>query len=376
VSEASGRRPETTVVAAGRPEAVPGAPLAAPVVLSATYRAGGELAYGRTGNAGWHALEAAVGELEGGEAVAFASGMAAATALFESLPLGARVVAPESGYYEVRGFLAERAAAGRFELELVDVADTDAALAACRGASLIWLESPTNPLMKVADLPALVAGAHEAGALVVVDNTFATPLLQRPLDLGADAVVHSVTKFLSGHSDLLMGVAVTRLPELHAALVRARHLYGGVPGPLDAFLALRGLRTLAVRLDRAQANARTLAERLAAHPAVERVRYPGLPDDPGHERAKRQMRGFGAMLAFEVRGGAEAAEQVCETVQVIAHATSLGGVESLMERRARWPGEVEMGTPPALVRLSVGIEHVEDLWADLDAALRASAPPR
>lgn len=365
-------QPETTVVAAGRPARDPGAPVVAPVVLSSTYGAGGAVAYGRTGNPTWEALEDALGALEGGSAVSFASGMAAATTLLETLPLGARVVAPASGYYEVRSFLTDRAEGGRFDVELVDVADTGATLDACRGASLLWVESPTNPLLNVADLPALIDGAHEAGALVVVDNTFATPLLQRPLDLGADAVLHSVTKFLSGHSDLLLGAVVTRDTELYAALAGLRGLYGGVPGPLEAFLALRGLRTLAVRLERAQASALTLAQRLAAHPAVERVRYPGLPSDPGYDRARRQMRGFGAMLSFELRAGAEAAERACAAVRVITHATSLGGVESLMERRARWAGEVEMGTPPALIRLSVGIEHVEDLWADLERALSAA----
>jgi cystathionine gamma-synthase len=372
MSENPQLRPETTVVGAGRPAPSPGAPIVAPLVLSATYHAGGAVAYGRTGNPTWEAFEAAVGALEGGDALAFASGMAASTTLLETLPLGARVVAPASGYYEVQAFLRDRATAGRLDVELVDVADTEATLAACSGARLLWVETPTNPLLDVADLAALVEGAHSAGALVVVDNTFATPLLQRPLELGADAVLHSVTKYLSGHGDLVMGVVATRRPELHASLGRLRGLYGGVPGAAEAFLALRGLRTLAVRVERAQANAMELAGRLAAHPAVERVRYPGLPSDPGHDRARRQMRGFGAMLSFEVRGGPEAAERACAAVRVIVHATSLGGVESLMERRARWPGEVEMGTPAALVRLSVGIEHVEDLWADLERALDAS----
>jgi cystathionine gamma-synthase len=205
--------------------------------------------------------------------------------------------------------------------------------------------------------------------LVAADNTFATPLLQRPLDLGVDVVVHSVTKLLSGHSDVVLGAAVTRRADLVRALALRRSLHGAVPGPLEAWLALRGVRTLAVRLQRAQANASELAHRLAAHPAVERVRYPGLPEHPGHELAVKQMRGFGAMVAFEARGGAEAAEEVCSRVRVCVHATSLGGVETLIERRGKWASESYL--PPGLVRLSVGIEDVEDLWSDLGGALTA-----
>jgi cystathionine gamma-synthase len=361
--------PETTVVRAGRPEPRPDAPLTPPVVLSSTYHAGGPVGYGRDGNPSWTALEAALGELEGGRAVVFASGLAAATALLETLPMGARVVAPTSAYMGVRTFLRDATGRGRLEAELVDIADTGTTLAACQGADLLWVESPTNPLLEIADLPALIAGARALGAKVVVDNTFATPLLQRPLDLGADAVMHSATKYLSGHADILAGVAVSRDDALLERVLHERHTRGGILGPVEAYLALRGLRTLALRLDRAQSNAQVLAERLAAHPAVERVRYPGLPSDPGHERAKRQMTGFGAVVSFQVRGGAEAAERVCQGAHVIAYATSLGGVETLMERRSRWPGEQGGPTPPSLIRMSVGIEHVEDLWSDLEQAL-------
>lgn len=362
-------RPETLVVSAGRPPAGPDAPLAQPVVFASTYRAGGPVGYGRDGNPTWEAFEQAIGELEGGAGTAFSSGMAAATTFLEGLALGARVVAPASAYMGVRTYLRDCSASGRLSVAFVDVTDTRATLDACRAADVLWLESPTNPLIGVADLAALIDGGHAAGAVVVVDNTFATPLLQRPLLLGADAVLHSVTKYLAGHADLLMGAIVSTDEQLREGLLHRRHLHGGVPGAMDAFLALRGLRTLAVRLERAQANAQILAERLAAHPAVELVRYPGLATDPGHELARRQMRGFGAMLSFEVRGGARAADRVCETARVITYATSLGGVESLMERRARWPGDADM--PPGLIRLSVGIEHVEDLWADLERALGA-----
>jgi len=362
-------RPATVTVHAGRPPAEPGAPMNAPVVFSSTYRAGGERTYGRFGGPTQAAFEAALGALEGGACVSFSSGMAAVVAVMETLPAGARVVAPRSLYWGVRQVLDHRVRAGRLAATYVDVTDTETTLAACDGAALLWLESPTNPLLDVADLPALAAGARARGAVTAVDNTFATPLLQRPLEHGIDVVVHSATKYLGGHADLLMGAAVAADDALVAAITERRDVDGAIAGPMDAFLALRGLRTLDVRLERAQASAGELARRLDAHPAVALVRYPGLPEDPGHDRAAAQMDGFGAMVAFETEGGAEAAQGVCERVRVIGHATSLGGVESLMERRTRWAGEVAMGTPPALLRLSVGIEHVEDLWADLEQAL-------
>jgi cystathionine gamma-synthase len=341
------------------------------VPLASTYHADGPLSYGREGNAVWDALEEVLGALEGGQALVFASGLAAIAAVLETLPVGAVVVAPEDAYLGTRGLLADLASRDRLRVTLVDVADTSATLAACDGADLLWCESPTNPMMAIADLGALCGGARAAGVPVVVDNTFATPLLQRPLELGADVVVHSVTKFLAGHSDLVMGATVTRDPGRLEALHRRRSLHGAVPGPLEAFLALRGVRTLAVRLERAQDNAGELARRLATHPAVSRVRYPGLVDHPGHDLASRQMDGFGAMLSFEVHGGAPVADAVCDAVRLCVHATSLGGVETLLERRQRWEGEE--ATPAGLVRVSVGIEDVEDLWSDLEAALDASA---
>jgi cystathionine gamma-synthase len=223
--------------------------------------------------------------------------------------------------------------------------------------------------MAIADLAALSVGAHACGAAVAVDNTFATPLLQRPLDLGADVVVHSVTKLLSGHSDLVMGAAVVRTDDWYDGLRLRRSLHGAVPGPLEAFLALRGIRTLPVRLARAQATAAVLAERLQAHPSVDLVRYPGLPTHPGRAIAERQMKGFGSLLSFEVVGGAGPAAIVCDSVRLAVHGTSLGGVETLLERRAMWPDE---DVPEGLIRLSVGLEDPEDLWADLDQALKAA----
>ncbi len=212
------------------------------------------------------------------------------------------------------------------------------------GRGLLWLESPTNPLLAVADLNALIAGAHQLGMAVAVDNTFATPLLQRPLDFGADVVVHSATKLLSGHADVVLGAAVSRRPDVIEALETRRSLHGAIAGPWEAWLVLRGLRTLSVRLERAQANAAELATRLGDHAAVETVRYPGLPDHPGHRLAARQMHGFGTMVAFDVAGGAGAADAVAGSVRLATAGTSLGGVETLIERRARWSGEKPAAT--------------------------------
>jgi cystathionine gamma-synthase len=237
---------------------------------------------------------------------------------------------------------------------------------------MVWVESIANPLMVVADVPAIAAGARQRGAVTVVDATFATPLRQRPLDLGADIVLHSATKLIGGHSDLLLGAAVCR-DEAHARrLATQRHDHGAIPGGLEAFLALRGLRTLAVRLDRAEASAAELARRLAAHPGVSRVNYPGLPGDSQHERASPVLPlGSGSMLSFEVAGTVEQTEAFLAGLRLLTHATSLGGVETLIERRARYAGDAAVAGP-TLCRLSVGIENLEDLWADLDRALRAA----
>lgn len=372
------RRPETAVVSAGRPAGV-GEPLNVPVVLASTFRAAtGSLVTGtNNGEAGrkysrddatpgWEALEQVLSELEGGTAVSFSSGMAAIAAVLDLLPTGGHVVAPTDCYTGVRALLEDGRQQHRWSVELVDVTDTPAGVAAAARADLLWLESPTNPLLQVADLPALCVAGRAGGALVGIDNTFATPLLQQPLALGADVVVHSATKFLGGHSDLLLGAAVAADPDLAGRLRRRRELAGATPGALETYLALRGIRTMAVRLERGQRSAGDLARRLAEHPAVRRVRYPGLPEDPGHARAAAQMSGSGAVLAFELPDAA-AADAVCAAVRVIRAATSLGGVESTIERRAKLPGQEHV--PPALLRLSVGCEHVEDLWDDLAAAL-------
>jgi len=363
---------DTVAVQAGRPARDPGAPMNAPITLSSTYVHDSTVEYGRDGNAGWGALEAALGALDGGRAVTFASGLAAATAIASLVPLGGTVVLSSVTYFGVRNIFERLLEQGRLHVRMAPADDTGAVLAAADGAAMVWVESIANPLMVVADIPAIAAGARERGALVVVDATFATPLRQRPLDLGADIVLHSATKLLGGHSDLLLGAAVCRDASHAAALATYRHDHGAVPGGLEAFLALRGLRTLAVRLDRAEASAVELARRLASHPHVSKVNYPGLPGDPQHERASRVLSlGSGPMLSFEVAGTVEQTEAILARLRLLTHATSLGGVESLIERRARYAGDAAI-VGPTLCRLSVGIENVEDLWADLDTALRGA----
>lgn len=348
-------RPATVAVTAGRPPHEADQPLNVPVTLSSTYVATGDLEYGRYGNPTWSAFEEALGALEGGRALAFASGMAAATTLLDLVGHEGGVIAPRHSYSGTIAALADGESRGRLHATLVDVTDTAAVIAAMEAdedCALLWLESPTNPALEIADIAALASAARELGIRVVVDNTFATPLLQQPLALGADIVLHSATKFIAGHSDVLMGAIVTADDDVYAAVKGRRDLAGAVPGPFEAWLALRGLRTLHVRLERAQANAAELARRLAEHPAVEEVRYPG----------------FGAIIAPVLAGGADAGDFLVRATSLWVHATSLGGVESTFERRRRWKLEATT-IPEGLVRLSVGIEDVEDLWDDLVQAL-------
>lgn len=374
--------PSTAVVALGRPEREPDAPLNPPIVLSSTFVGShapqpGERVYARYTNPSWEPLEEAIATLEGVAVpgLAYASGMAAVSAAFSLVPISGVAVVPRSAYNGTIGLARELAASGALTLREVDPADTDEVLAALPGADLVWLESPTNPLLDVADLPAIVPVAKAAGVMVVVDNTFSTPLRQQPLGLGADVVVHSATKYIAGHSDVLMGLVVAATPEVRATLAARRTLAGSVPGPFEAWLALRGLRTMALRLDRAEASAGELARRLSGADGVTRVRYPGLPSDPHHERAAAQMSGFGGVVSVEIAGGAHAAEAFVDALRLFTAATSLGGVESLVERRRRHPGE-PTEVPEELVRLSIGIEHVEDLWADLERGLRGAAAAR
>lgn len=363
----SSPHPETICVEAGTRSAA-GDPVVPAIGISTTYRLGGNYNYIREGSPTIEAFERVVGELEGGHAVAFASGMAASAAVLDGLPAGSRVLAPHVTYHGVRTLFAERVRLGALNVTVVDQTDTAGTIDSIGDADVVWAESPSNPLVDITDLAALGSAAHERGARFVVDATLATPLLQRSLELGADFVVHSATKYIAGHSDSLLGVVVAADEAGKQELIERRTMTGVVPGPFEVFLALRGIRTLPLRLERAQANAAELARRLVEHPAVSRVRYPGLPDDPGHELAQRQMSGFGAIVSFEVEGGAEAADAVCAGVRRIASATSLGGVETLVERRGRYPAEGEH-VPANLIRMSVGCEHVEDLWEDLEQAL-------
>jgi cystathionine gamma-synthase len=366
---------ETLAVSLGRPARTPGAPVNVSPEMTSTYVGAHDtssvaLGYGRDGNPTWTALEEVLGTLEGGRCLSFASGSAAAAAVLDLVDPGSTVVLPTSCYQGVAALVHARAKRYGWSVREVDVADTEAVLAAAEGADLVWLESPTNPMMEVADLPRL--GASLRGRVrTVVDNTFATAMLQRPLEHGFDVVLESGTKFVGGHSDLLLGALTVRpgADDLHAALEGVRHDSGAVAGPMEAWLALRGLRTLPLRVRAAVENAGVLAARLAEHPAVGRVRYPGLSDDPGHSRAAETMDGFGSLLSIDLPDAATA-ERFLDGCGLWLHATSLGGVESTLERRRRWSGELAV-VPEGLVRLSVGVEHVEDLWSDLEQALDA-----
>ncbi len=357
----SDARPEprlsTLAVKSGRPAVAPDQPLNEPLVMASTYVAGGDVEYGRYGNPTWAAFETALGALEGGRAVSFASGMAAISTVLDLVAPGETVVAARHCYQGALVQLAALEQRGLIKVVLVDIDDTDQVLAALNDeVALLWIESPTNPALEVADLPALCQAARDSAVTTVVDNTFATPMVQRPLDSGADIVVHSATKYLAGHSDAVIGAVVTRNDEIWRAVDDKRRTMGALPGTLEAWLALRGLRTLHLRVERAQANAEELVRRLEGHRAVERVRYPG----------------FGGIVALEISGGAAAADRVTRSTRLWVHATSLGGVESSLERRRRWANEPST-IPEGLIRLSVGVEDLEDLWSDLEQALAAAA---
>lgn len=381
--------PDTLTVAAGRPPREHDSPVNAPIVLSTTYHEtrapeAGDRIYARGSNPTWDPFEEALGALEGADlpALVFGSGLGAAAAALSLVPTGGAVVMPRHAYAGSISLAADLAAQGRFELHAVDIADTAAVLALLdalagrfdAGQVMLWLESPTNPMLEVAELSVLTDAAHTTGAVVVADNTFNTPIVHRPLEAGVDVVLHSVTKWLAGHSDVVLGALVTSEADLRARLLAHRTLHGAIAGPFEVWLALRGLRTLALRMERSQSTAASLAHRLADHPAVRRVRYPGLPTDPGHERAAAQFNGFGGIVSIELEDVATA-DALVSAVQLWLPATSLGGVESLVERRRRQPAE-PVTVPESLVRLSVGIENPDDLWADLEQALRRAAGGR
>jgi cystathionine gamma-synthase len=332
--------------------------------------------YMRDNNPAFDQAEAVITALEGGhETLLFASGMAAATAVFQALSPGDHVLAPKVMYWSLRNWLLGFATSWGLDVELIDMTDSSAVQAAIRpGATkLVWAETPANPLWTITDIAATAEIAHAAGALLAVDSTPGTPVLQQPLALGADLVMHSATKYLNGHSDLTAGTVTTRADNEHwQGVRRVRAQLGGTLGSLESWLLLRGLRTLFLRVRAASASAQRIAEHFHGHPHVAEVLYPGLPSSQGHELATRQMPGgFGGMLSIRAEGGEAAAIAVAAETHLWKRATSLGGVESLIEHRASVEG---LGTPatPDLLRLSVGIEHVDDLIADLEQALAAA----
>jgi cystathionine beta-lyase/cystathionine gamma-synthase len=335
--------------------------------------------YARGGNPTREALQTVLASLEGGaHALCFASGLAAEATLLLTLAPGDHLLLADDVYGGTYRLLARVLADWGVAFDTVDATDPGKVRAALRDETrIVWVESPTNPMLKVVDLRAVAEAAHAGGARLVVDNTFATPYLQRPLELGADVVVHSVTKYIGGHSDLVGGAIVTNDDALAERLRFLQNAVGAVPGPMDCYLALRGVKTLAVRMEAHCRGARRVAGFLAEHPAVTRVHYPGLPDHPGHTVAARQMRDFGGMVSFEV-GSADEAVRVARSTRLFFLAESLGGVESLIEVPAPMTHASVAGSPlevpPNLIRLSVGIEHPDDLVEDLDRALRATEP--
>ncbi len=354
-----------------------------PIYATSTYKQDGVgglrsgYEYSRTANPTRTALEECLAALEGGvRGLAFASGMAAEDTVLRALCRpGDHVIIPNDAYGGTYRLFHKVYARWGLTFDPVPLGDLDAVRAAITPATrLIWVETPTNPLLGVADIAALAQLAREAGARLVVDNTFASPYLQQPLALGADIVVHSTTKYIGGHSDVVGGAIVTSDAELGELFAFHQNAMGGVAGPFDAWLTLRGVKTLAVRMDRHCDNAERVVEMLCSHPKVTQVYYPGLPTHPGHEVAAKQMRRFGGMVSFRVAGGEEAAVRVCDRARLFTLGESLGGVESLIEHPGRMTHQSVAGSPlevPGdLVRLSVGIESVDDLLADLTEALR------
>jgi cystathionine gamma-lyase len=377
---------DTLAIHAGQaPEPITGAVMT-PVFLTSTYAQKGPgkhsgFEYGRTRNPTRDALEACVAALEGGtHGVAFASGSATTDAVMHLFDAGAHIICSDDVYGGTFRLFDKVFRRAGLEFTFVDLTRLEALDAALKKkTAAVWIETPTNPTLKVADLRAVAERAHKASALVVVDNTFMTPIFQRPLQLGADLVVHSTTKYLNGHSDVIGGVACTADAALAERLHFLQNAVGAVPSPLDCFLVLRGLKTLGVRMQRHAENALFIAEKLAAHPKVERVKYPGLASHPQHALAKQQMDGFGGMLTFDVKGGLPAARSVLESVRIFTCAESLGGVESLIEHpaimtHASVPAESRrlLGIGDGFIRVSVGIEDRRDLWEDLEGALRVA----
>jgi cystathionine gamma-synthase len=372
-----GMRLETIAVHAGGDIDPATGSVSPPIHLSTTFEHGpaSEVLHGylytREGNPVQSRLEQALAALEGGPAaLAFASGMAAGSAYLQSLPSGSHILFHRDVYHSLRSMGADFLERWGCEAEFVDMCDLDTLRKAIRpNTRLVWMETPSNPLLDVVDIAGVAAIAHGTGAKLVVDGTFGTPMLQRPLELGADVVLHSSTKYFGGHSDVQGGALV--FAERDASVERIehiRHLLGAVASPFGCWLVLRGLRTLPCRMERHSANAQAIAEALLGHPALDAVLYPGLPSHPGHAVARRQMKSFGGMLSLRVKGGRAQALEVASRVKLFVNATSLGGVESLLEHRVSSEGPASK-TPEDLLRLSVGLEHPDDLIEDLRQAL-------
>jgi cystathionine gamma-synthase len=381
MKNASKLRFETIAVHAGHGVDPATGAVTPPIHLSTTFERAADgtyphgWIYSRNHNPNRDGLEAALAALEGGAAcAAFASGLAAVTAVIQGLAPGDHVVAPGDIYHGTANVLKHLFAKWRVDATFIDMTSADAVAAALRPETkLVWIETPSNPLLRCVDIEATAALAHRAGARVVCDNTFASPALQSPLALGCDFAVHATTKYLGGRSDVMGGAVVARVDDAAFADVRTAQLYGGaVPSPFDCWLVMRSLPTLPARMQAHCANARRVAEFLQSHAQVAAVHYPGLATSPFHALARRQMRDFGGMLSFEVRGGKDAAMAVAAAVEIFTRATSLGGVESLIEHRASIEGP-ESRTPQGLLRVSIGLEHPDDLIDDLAQALAHAA---
>jgi cystathionine gamma-synthase len=342
----------TKVISKGRPDKINDGPINTPVSLNSSYHAGGDVGYGRYGNDTCSSLEEVIASLEKGRTLAFSSGMSATQSILNLAPIGAKIIASNQGYAGVNATLKKLNDANKIKSVLVDITNTGEVIGHLEDAWLLWIESPTNPMLQVADIERLIKSAKRNNVIIVVDNTFATPINQVPLDMGADISINSVSKYFAGHTDVLGGSISTNNEDLYNLIEFERKISGTIIQPFEAFLALRGIRTFPMRFERAEKTAKYLIDKLSSHNAIKSVNYPG----------------FGAMISFEINGTPEDAEKVCSSSRLIANATSLGGVESLWERRRRWELESKI-VPETLIRLSVGCEDEEDLWNDIKYCL-------
>jgi cystathionine gamma-synthase/cystathionine gamma-lyase len=377
---------DTLAIHAGQPPDPTSGAVMQPIVLSSTFAQESPghhrgFEYSRSGNPTRNALEACVAALEGGKhGYAFSSGLGASTTLLSTLCPGDHILSGDDVYGGTFRLMDKVMRPLGIESSFVDMTNVDAVRAAIRkNTKLVWIETPTNPMLKIFDIAKIAEVARSAGARFVVDNTFATPMLQRPLELGATAVLHSTTKYMNGHSDVVGGAVVTSDEAFAERLRFLQNAMGAVPSPFDCYMVLRGLKTLGVRVRQAGASAASIAGKLASHPQVERVHYPGLESHPGHAIAKKQMKGYGAMISLVLRGGLHASKRFLSALEIFSCAESLGGVESLAEHPAIMTHASvpeaqrrELGIDDGLVRLSVGIEAESDLWADLERAFAAA----